>query len=1069
MTHSRDCFKRVSGTADRIFRTATVLLLILTCAGMAHSQTASLSVSPSSITGSVSTLRMTFGWITPVRLIHFVIGTAADDQARTCRATFDVANRQFFLFADDGRSQAGPLTPGIQGTVSNSQCSVSQLNANINLFQSTVSLEMQISLSTSFAGNRGIWMGLTPWSESASPLTRTGTWNMPVSIAVAVAPATTTISAKQTKQFTASVTGSTNTGVTWSTSSGTISSSGLYTAPPAIAAQTTATVTATSIADPTRKAQAIVTLVPPVAISVMPSSGVLQPSSTLQLRASVSGSSNTGIAWTLSEPVGTLSATGDVAVYTSPALIQQQRTVEVRVQSVADRSKIVTAVLTLMPAVSISAAPAVVEVKAGATQQFTAPVTGTSNTAVEWSVSPAIGTISPAGLYTAPATVTDGQEITITASAAADRTKRAVARATLVTGRYLSYTLGSEGLESLVYRGINYNYKYGERLVSYLSFQTPQGIVRKAPSCTGSLVGNQVTRECSLDGRPVSVKATFTPCANDGICAEMQVTNKSSDVMTEAMLSTFGISTTQYNASGSGPFPVGGNEPTAMFDLVAARAGMWIDTPARNVQIATECGFSTICKNHLMLRNGIAPGETATRRYCMRFTADATLSRLQLMPEAYEAYRAAYPPVINWPDRRPIMMWWVAENGKTSATNPRGYMQDPTLQVSNTAEFRKRMTDRARFILNQMNAQPAKPQGIILWDIEGQEFIHPTTYIGDPRVFNSGYAPEMNGVADEVFGIFTSAGYRVGVTLRPQYMQWGKTLPATCKTDPYNGWKDYFIKVDAPYKQAFHGCYDHGWGLVPAGNGSQTEFKKGQEQKILDLLRSKAAYAKKRWGVTIFYVDSAVYTGGGPIDSSIFRTLQSEFPDCLFIPEQESMATMAAAIPFTDMKSPGDAKVSPLTWRWAYPNAAMAVKWNDCTGSCWDANLWQFKTSQKIGDIALMSVAPQVSETHLANVMSTILDVRKESGNVFVTDSTTGRKLSFSGRPAEILPYPVKLRVYFAASATQLPASTLQCEAGQWLGENACTLDLNGMTVSQVRYYDFAGKLVKTEPAQPLN
>jgi hypothetical protein len=494
-----------------------------------------------------------------------------------------------------------------------------------------------------------------------------------------------------------------------------------------------------------------------------------------------------------------------------------------------------------------------------------------------------------------------------------------------------------------------------------------------------------------------------------------------------------------------------------------------MDTPGAGVGISTHCGYATVCKNHLMFRQGIQPGGTAKARYCLRFTADAASSRLQLMPEAYEAYRAAYPPVINWPDRRPVMMWWIADNGKTSPVNPRGYMQDPMLNVSDIAAFRKRVADHARTLVSNMNAQQVKPQGIIIWDIEGQEFIHATTYVGDPRAFASGYAPEMNAVADELFGIFRDAGYRVGVTIRPQYLQWGRTLPPSCRKDSYHGWRDYFIKVDAPFKQAFHGCYEHGWAVVPDGNGSQTEYTKGQEQQILDLLRSKAAYARKRWGVTLFYVDSAVYTGGGPLDPDIFRTLQKEFPDCLFIPEQESIGTMASAIPFTDMKSSGDAKLSPLTWRWAYPNAAMAVKWNDCTGSCWDSYQWEFRASQKIGDITLMGVSSQMQQTHLSNMMSTILEIRKEMSSVFVTDSATGRKLSFSGTPSDVLPYPVKLRVYFASSAAQLAASTLQCEAGQWLGENACTLDLTGMTVSQIRYVDFAGKLVRTGPVQPLN
>ena len=33
-------------------------------------------------------------------------------------------------------------------------------------------------------------------------------------------------------------------------------------------------------------------------------------------------------------------------------------------------------------------------------------------------------------------------------------------------------------------------------------------------------------------------------------------------------------------------------------------------------------------------------------------------------------------------------------------------------------------------------------------------------------------------------------------------------------------------------------------------------------------------------------------------------------------------------------------------------------------------------------------------------------------------------------------------------------------EAGQWLGENACELNLTGMLFSEVRYYDFTNQLV---------
>jgi len=51
----------------------------------------------------------------------------------------------------------------------------------------------------------------------------------------------------------------------------------------------------------------------------------------------------------------------------------------------------------------------------GQTQTFTANVAGTSNTAVTWSINPSIGSISTAGVYTAPAVITATQTVIATA------------------------------------------------------------------------------------------------------------------------------------------------------------------------------------------------------------------------------------------------------------------------------------------------------------------------------------------------------------------------------------------------------------------------------------------------------------------------------------------------------------------------------------------------------------------------------------------------------------------------------------------------------------------------------
>ena len=55
--------------------------------------------------------------------------------------------------------------------------------------------------------------------------------------------------------------------------------------------------------------------------------------------------------------------------------------------------------------IAVSVSPESVTLGPGQQQSFKAIVTGTSNTAVSWSISPNYGTITPAGVYTAPASV----------------------------------------------------------------------------------------------------------------------------------------------------------------------------------------------------------------------------------------------------------------------------------------------------------------------------------------------------------------------------------------------------------------------------------------------------------------------------------------------------------------------------------------------------------------------------------------------------------------------------------------------------------------------------------------
>jgi hypothetical protein len=91
----------------------------------------------------------------------------------------------------------------------------------------------------------------------------------------------------------------------------------------------------------------------------------------------------------------------------------------------------------LPPEITVSVTPPAANVRAGATQPFTATVTGTTNKSVTWSVNGIVtgnattGTISSNGVYTAPATVPNPNTITVEAVSAAEASATASSEVTL--------------------------------------------------------------------------------------------------------------------------------------------------------------------------------------------------------------------------------------------------------------------------------------------------------------------------------------------------------------------------------------------------------------------------------------------------------------------------------------------------------------------------------------------------------------------------------------------------------------------------------------------------------------
>jgi hypothetical protein len=284
-----------------------------------------------------------------------------------------------------------------------------------------------------------------------------------VPLAITLNPSSSTLAVGSTQVFTASLSGTSNTGVTWTVSGsgcigavcGTISASGLYVAPMSVPSSASVTVKATSAADPTKSASASVTIVAAAAVllSLSPANASVLTAGTQSFNAGVTGTSNTNVNWKVTGTgcggagCGSLSTSGLRAVYSAPSVAPSPASVTVTAVSSADSTKSASAAVTVVPVVAITVSPSGLTVPTATTQQYNAAVTGNSNTAVSWSVSgagctgAACGMLSSSGLYNAPAAIPSQAVVAITATSSADPSKSGVAYLTIVAPGKIGPTL----------------------------------------------------------------------------------------------------------------------------------------------------------------------------------------------------------------------------------------------------------------------------------------------------------------------------------------------------------------------------------------------------------------------------------------------------------------------------------------------------------------------------------------------------------------------------------------------------------------------------------------------------
>jgi YD repeat-containing protein len=243
---------------------------------------------------------------------------------------------------------------------------------------------------------------------------------------VALSSSRTVLTSSEKVQLVASVTtDNTNSGVTWTANAGTISSTGLFTAP-VVSNVTSVSVVATSVADPTISATINITVAPNQGGKVVAPIADLAAGDTVRFAKHLSGVNSSGNrSMTLTAPVGTIAQDG---MYTAPSATTLLTATPMKLGVSLGAGDTATSsdsqAITVQP-IQLSVSSAATAVEPGGKVQVRAQLANDlAGQGVTWTAS--LGTIDANGVYTAPSTpVSSNTPVTITATSVTNPSRTA--------------------------------------------------------------------------------------------------------------------------------------------------------------------------------------------------------------------------------------------------------------------------------------------------------------------------------------------------------------------------------------------------------------------------------------------------------------------------------------------------------------------------------------------------------------------------------------------------------------------------------------------------------------------
>jgi hypothetical protein len=547
------------------------------------------------------------------------------------------------------------------------------------------------------------------------------------------------------------------------------------------------------------------------------------------------------------------------------------------------------------------------------------------------------------------------------------------------------YALGSNGLSSLTFNGTEFlYYNSGQPKFVYITLDGNGGqISANFPVRSTSVNIARQTLTNTYDWGMMAIQ--YATPSNNNLSLRITFTNVTSDkIINQFWFFPLGINM---------PSPVQNPIPTSA-NNIDAPTSIWANYGLGSIDLVNddikrplgvtlwpaESPFVSKCL--VSMRVGplevgnpstpplrpIPPGASDTYTLSLRFGQPGQ-TESELASDIFRQYNTTYPPKVQPLPRQPIASLFPNSNFQNNpafATNPRGWFNDPTIDVTTvkgTAAFQDRLLKWADGAVTEMRRMGA--QGEIIWCIEGQQL--PTSYVGDPSQAET-LAPELLGVLDQFIKKFTDAGFKTGFTLRTQIHTFYKgtvnvsgnkvTLISGAEFDPawmtdlepqlamVIGQKVYNIQSVASSRS-----------LTLATNAetqTNVSYELGQQHNPQDpepVLRSKVQYAYQRWGATLFYVDSDANWAGNVNPAQMFEDLVAEFPGVVFFPEERSTRDWAYTHPYIDATN-NDPEPEYSAAK-VYPSATGLVSVPGDEGI--DAKYWQLLQAVRKGNTLLFA------------------------------------------------------------------------------------------------------------------